>query len=444
MVGSGEKERDTIRPEFDRSIMIDFQGAKITSDTGFLLLREIDERFGILGPIESELEDTRSRVHSNHTQLQMVRQRIYQMAAGYEDCNDADFLRIDPSLGLAIGKGDETGAGQSRLSRFENEVLGTEGGLKTLEDGLKRSNDALMRRKKKQRLIVDVDSTEDPAHGKQENVAFNGHFGKTCFHPLFAFTSDGDCLRAKLRPGNVHSTYGVVDFLDPIVKRYRSRFVLFWLRGDAAFAHPQVYEYCEGERVTYFIRLPANAVLNRLIDPYLTRPVGRSPKSGIQIRLVDLRYQPKTWDRERRVIAKIEWHDGELFPRIGFIVTNSRLPAGKVVKVYNGRGDVENRIKEGEKHAPVGQDQLPPLRGQPSPVAHGSFGVQPPAHGPAILPRGRRSQTFKRMVDQAADQGRSESRVSRSEVVGACGFGVSFGPTLPCCVRVTTRGRKNG
>jgi hypothetical protein len=348
MVGSGEKERETIRPEFDRSIMIDFQGAKITSDTGFLLLRAIDERFGILGPIESELEDARSWVHSRHSLLQMIRQRIYQMAAGYEDCNDADFLRIDPALRLAIGKGDEAGAGQARMSRLENEVLGTEAGLTALEDGLTRSNDALMKRKNKQRLIVDVDSTEDPAHGKQEHVAFNGHFGKNCFHPLFAFTSDGDCLRAKLRPGNVHSADGVVDFLDPIVKRYRSRFILFWLRGDAAFAAPEFYEYCEGEGVTYFIRLPANAVLNRLIDPYLSRPVGRPPKSGIQIRVVDLRYRAQTWDRERRVVAKIEWHDGELFPRIGFIVTNSRLTGGKVVKVYNGRGDVENRIKEGK------------------------------------------------------------------------------------------------
>jgi len=187
MHGSGEEQRETIRPEFDRSIMIDFQGAKITSDTGFLLLREIDERFSILGPIESELEDTRSWVHSKHSQLEMARQRVYQIAAGYEDCNDADFLRIDPALRLAIGKDNEAGAGQSRLSRLENEVLGTEEGLKALENALTRSNDALMRRKKKRRLILDVDSTEDPAHGKQEQVAFNGHFGKNCFHPLVRF-----------------------------------------------------------------------------------------------------------------------------------------------------------------------------------------------------------------------------------------------------------------
>jgi hypothetical protein len=115
MSGSGEEQRETIRPEFDRSIMIDFHGAKITSDTGFLLLRAIDGRFRILGPIEIELEDTRSWVHSNHTQLQMVRQSVYQMAAGYEDCNDADFLRIDPALRFAIGKGEEARAGQSRL-----------------------------------------------------------------------------------------------------------------------------------------------------------------------------------------------------------------------------------------------------------------------------------------------------------------------------------------
>ncbi|MBM4326704.1 MAG: hypothetical protein FJ118_06010 [Deltaproteobacteria bacterium] len=93
MVRSGEKESETIRPQFDRAIVMDFQRAKITSDTAFLLLRSIDERFGILSPIESELEDTRSWVHSSHTQLQMVRQRVYQIAAGYEDCNDADFLR---------------------------------------------------------------------------------------------------------------------------------------------------------------------------------------------------------------------------------------------------------------------------------------------------------------------------------------------------------------
>jgi len=278
----------------------------------------------------------------------MVRQRVYQIAAGYEDCNDADFLRIDPALRLALGKDHRAGASQSMLSRLKNDVLGNAMGLEALDGALTRATETLLKRKNKKRLIIDLDSTEDPAHGKQEGVAYNGHFAKNCFHPLFAFTSDGDCLGAKLRPGNVHSADGVLEFIKPIVERYRHWFKLFWFRGDAAFANPETYEYCEEERITYFIRLPSNAILMRLLEPHLSRPVGRPPKSGIQVKVVDLQYQAKSWHKPRRVVAKIEWHRGELFPRIGFVVTNSRLPAGKVVKVYNGRGDVENRIKEGK------------------------------------------------------------------------------------------------
>jgi hypothetical protein len=179
-------------------------------------------------------------------------------------------------------------------------------------------------------------------------VAYNGHFAKNCFHPLFGFTSEGDCLGARLRPGNVHSADGTLEFIKPLVDRYRDWFKLFWLRGDAAFAKPEIYEYCEEHRLTFFIRLPANDKLDKLVAPYLNRPVGRPPKSGIQVKVVDLHYQAKSWHKPRRVVAKIEWHRGELFPRIGFVVTKSRLPVGKVVKVYNGRGDVENRIKEGK------------------------------------------------------------------------------------------------
>ena len=337
-----------IRPDFNRAIMIDFQGAQISSDTGFILLREIDERFSIIDPMRDCLEDLRSPAHTKHALVQMVRQRVYQIAAGYEDCNDADFLRIDPALRLALGKDHQAAAGQSMLSRLENDVLGNALGLEALDGALTRAADALLKRKNKRRLIIDLDSTEDPAHGKQEGVAYNGHFAKTCFHPLFSFTNEGDCLRAKLRPGNVHSADGILEFIKPIVKRYRGWFKLFWFRGDAAFANPETYEYCEEHRITYFIRLPSNVILMRLLEPHLNRPVGRPPKSGIQVRIVDLHYQAKSWSRPRRVVAKIEWHRGELFPRIGFVVTNSRLPAAKVTKVYNGRAEIENRTKEGK------------------------------------------------------------------------------------------------
>lgn len=337
-----------IWPDFNRSIKLDFHGAKLTSDTGFLLLREVDERFKILSCLGEKLEDLRSPSHTRHSLVQLLRQRVYQIAAGYEDCNDADVLRVDPALRLALGKAHALGASQSRLSRLENDVLGTERGLAALEELLGRSTEALVKKLGKRRLILDVDSTDDPAHGHQEQVAYNGHFGKSCYHPLFAFSSDGTCLGATLRAGHVHSADGALEFLTPIVERYRPRFKLFWLRGDAAFATPNIYEFCEQQRLTYFIRLPANAALRRHLKGHLARPVGRPPKSGPRVKLVEFRYRAKSWSRPRRVICKIEWHDGELFPRINFVVTNSRLPAGKVVKVYHGRGDVENRIKEGK------------------------------------------------------------------------------------------------
>jgi len=176
----GDKQTRTIRPDFDRSISIDFQGAKITSDTGFLLMREIDQRFNILSAAASQVDDPRSRRRTDHSLLQLLRQRVYQVAAGYEDCNDANHLRVDPALRLALGKEHKNGAGQSSLSRFENKILATGRGLRALEENVSRSADTLLRRRNKRRLIIDVDSTEDPVHGKQEGAAFNGYFEQVC------------------------------------------------------------------------------------------------------------------------------------------------------------------------------------------------------------------------------------------------------------------------
>ncbi len=344
----GDERSETIRPEFDRSISIGFRGAKITSDTGFLILREIDQRFDILGAAVSQIDDLRSARHTDHSLLELLRQRVYQVAAGYEDCNDADHLKVDPALRLALGKEHESGAGQSALCRFENRILATPQGLKALEKALSRSADSLLRRRNKRRLIIDVDSTEDPVHGNQEGAAFNGYFEQVCYHPLFCLTNKGDLLSARLRPGNAHSAEGVIDLISPLVERYRSRFKSFWLRGDAALAGPDLYEFCEKKRITYFIRLPSNNSLKRLIQPHLQRPVGRPPASGIQVRVVEFDYQAEKWNKPRRVVCKIEWHVGELFPRVGFIVTNSHLEAERVITIYNGRAEIENRIKEGK------------------------------------------------------------------------------------------------
>ncbi len=347
MIMVGERQ-EAIRPQFDRSISVDFQGATITSDTGFLLFRQVDERYRILERVASKICDPRSAHRIDHSLLQLLRQRVYQIGAGYEDCSDANSLRVDPALRLALGKEHDLASSQPTLCRLENEILATDEGLKVLEAGLSLSGDTLLRCRNKKRIILDLDSTNDPVHGSQESASFNGYYKEMCYHPLFCFTGHGDLLAAKLRPGHVPSAEGAVEMLTTLLDRYRSWFKQFWVRADAAFASPKIYELCEKRCVTYFIRLPINAVLKRLIAPHLKRPAGPPPESGVHVKVIELEYQAESWDRPRRVVCKIEWHQGELFPRVGFIVTNSRLSPKDVILVYNGRAEIENRIKEGK------------------------------------------------------------------------------------------------
>jgi hypothetical protein len=153
--------------------------------------------------------------HTQHSCTDLLRQRVYQIAAGYEDCNDANELRKDPALRLALDQNNAYAASQSVLSRFENKILGNRQGLHALDGVLQRSIDSLLKREGKARLILDLDSSEDPAHGRQEGVNYNGHFRKNCYHPLFCFTSSGICLAGKLREGNVHSAHGALEMLSP-------------------------------------------------------------------------------------------------------------------------------------------------------------------------------------------------------------------------------------
>ena len=157
-----------LRPDINRRIKLDFQGASLSSDIGFLLFGETDERFGIIEGIKDALADTRSPSHTKHSIVQMIRQRVYQMAAGCEGCNDADFLRVDPALRLSLDKVSGFAASQSMLSRLENDILGNAKGLKALDEAILRAADALIKKKWKYRFILDVDSTDDPTHGELE------------------------------------------------------------------------------------------------------------------------------------------------------------------------------------------------------------------------------------------------------------------------------------
>ena len=207
--------------------------------------------------------------------------------------------------------------------------------------------DRVRERKPMRELVLDMDTSVSRTYGAQEGSAYNGHFGCTCYHPLFCFNQFGDLERAILRNGNVHSADDWRTVLRPIVDRYRDQDMRRFFRADAAFANPDVYPYLEEEGFLYAIRLPANRALHREIKYLLTRPVGRLPKRPI-VWYDSFTYQAGSWDRPRRVVAKVEWHAGELFPRVGFIVTNLRRGNDGVVRFYNQRGTAEQWIKEGK------------------------------------------------------------------------------------------------
>ena len=345
----GDGVNAPLRLQFNPKVRLEFHGSTITSDAGLLPFREFDEALGLTGIASEYLQERRTGRNIRHHLVPLLRQSIFSRLAGYDDINDADRLAQDPIMRVVVGwQGSERkAASTSEMGRFETESLTQENNLQ----GLARMNaqwvERAMAHTPHRRVILDMDSSESPVHGQQEGAAYNGHFECVCFHPLFLFNQFGDCEAATLRPGNVHSADGWQELLEPVVKGYRKKGVRLLFRGDAAFGKPEAYEYLEQERIGYIIRLSANAVLQREIAHLLVRPTEwPSPKPIVSYH--DFTYQAQSWKVSRRVVAKVEWHQGELFPRIGFIVTNLSYPAIGIVRFYNGRGTAEQWIKEGK------------------------------------------------------------------------------------------------
>jgi hypothetical protein len=338
-----------LRVDFDRRLKLEFHGSKITSDAGLLAYRELDDVLGLTDLGGAALSDLRRGKNTRHLLTGLLRQSVYGRLAGYEDVNDAERLSRDPAMRAIVDrKGlDHRAASTSQMGRFETEWLAAEENLAVPSDlsgiWIGRVHD----RKKSKIIILDMDSSESPTHGDQEGSAYNGHFGCSCYHPLFCFNQFGDLERCLLRPGNVHSAGDWRIVLEPVVERYRPWKLRRYFRADAAFARPEIYEFLEAEGYSYAIRLPTNPILQKSIAHLLTRPVGRPP-NHVRRYYASFSYQAGSWDRKRRVVAKVEWHPGELCPRVGFIVTNLSRSTERVTKFYQGRGTAEQYMKEGK------------------------------------------------------------------------------------------------
>jgi hypothetical protein len=242
----GDAESGLIQLSFNPQLRVEFRGATVTA-AGLLLPRELDERLGLGALIERHLTDPRSGRNRQFPVVDLLRQSIYSRLAGYEDTNDAERLAEDPTFRMLASRErrDTSLALTSTLHWFETDALTEERNYQ----GLVHLNRALAQhaaaRSVNQRVTLDIDSSESPVHGAQEQSAYNGHFESVCYHPLFVFNPEGDCLAAKLRPGSVHSADGWEKVLLPVIDRYQARKQTVVVRADAAFALPALYEALE-------------------------------------------------------------------------------------------------------------------------------------------------------------------------------------------------------
>jgi len=331
--------------DFNRKIKLSNDGGSLSSDTGECLFREFDEKIGFSKTVENHLKLDDPRAYYFHSNENLLRQKIYQIIAGYYEDDAADQLTNDPVFTQVIDT--PALASQPSLSRFY-----TRFNQKSI-DHLNHANQELCDKihafRKSQALFIDLDSTHSDTYGDQESSSFNAHYGTMGFHPLVAFDgATGDFLKAKLRPGNVYTSNGVVEFIQPLIEHYNETFpeTSLFLRGDSGFAVPALYELCEKESVYYVIRLKSNAQLKSLAEEYHPASVPEDV-SKTERYYEETIYQAKSWSKPRKVIIQSVRPAGELFFTHSFFVTNFKIASPKViVRAYQKRGTMENYIKE--------------------------------------------------------------------------------------------------
>ena len=329
-------------------VVMDFKGGNLTTDSGAILLRQLDDRLGFTQRFTTCINEKRDPRKIRHALIEQVRQRIYQIACGYEDANDADDLRRDPALKIAVGRRPESDrdlASQPTLSRFENRITDRE---------IKRLNRALLATYLENRpypsgpIVLDFDSTDDPTHGQQEFSFFHGFYDQHMLHPLLCYDGQtGDLLAVKLRPGNVHAANGVVKMLRRLVRKLRKKwpYTDIIVRADAGFCVPRLYRFCERENVGYVLGLITNSTLKELHAPLLARAEEMYDEESGKVRLLgEVGYCARSWNRFRRVVMKAEVMEQGTNRR--FVITNMDGSPEAVYSFYTMRGEVENRIKD--------------------------------------------------------------------------------------------------
>jgi hypothetical protein len=347
-----------------KPVHVDFSSGSLSSDGGLLLLAQLDHSLGLTQAVAACLHDPRRQASVHHSLKDLLRQRIYQIAAGYEDANDAQTLRYDPALKLAVGRAPLSGAdlaSQPTLSRLEATIA---------EEECDRINDVLLSqfldtpRRPPRALILDMDTSEHETHCQQELAFYNGCYGSTCYLPRFLFASVPDAgdpalVCAELPDHQGEQTEAILESLERVVATVRRRFpkVRLRLRADAGFADPDLYTWLESHQVDYVIGLGTNAVLKRLAEPLCARARRAAEKAPTLSATLygSVQYQADSWEKQRRVLVKVTvTASGE---KVRFVLCGGLKGSPKgLYGFYGGRGECENRIKELKEG--VGSDRM--------------------------------------------------------------------------------------
>jgi DDE family transposase len=339
-----------LAPVGAKAVDLNFDGGRLSSDAGLVLLRDPDEQLGLTRALAAVLKDPRDPRRVDFTLHDLLKQRVLQIAAGYEDANDANTLRDDPIFKLLLDRLPESGpplASQPTISRFENRVSRTELYRMALE--LLHQFIASYATPPKV-IVLDVDDTEDPVHGGQEQARFDGYYGGYCFLPFHVYEGLSGRLITTILKAKRFTGAQMLSVLKRMVKRLRHAWpdTLLILRGDSHFAYPEVMQWIEAQAHLHYVTgLTSNAVLQQLAHEVVEQAKRAYEREGGKVtRFHSTRYQAQTWSRPRRVVIKVEVSEQGVNTR--FVVTDMEQARTKVLyqKIYCARGQAENEIKD--------------------------------------------------------------------------------------------------